>query len=372
METVRKSNRSILLKFINDNGPVSRKDLADVTGLTPAAVTQICNDLLAERILLETGRNAKSHGAGRKKILLDINYDVYYVFAITIEPEQSVIAVSNLRGEKVAIKKVKTDASVKAEDFLQYLAACCRGLVEEKPQISEKTVAAGVGITGLVDSENGSSTKAYGIWDYEVDVRRILSEELQMPVYVENNVNAFAMAELFYGAGKEHDNLMVIKWGPGVGCAMIIDQSVYRGRHRKAAELGHFILDKDGERCHCGRRGCLETKISYQALNKIQPFAEEKFGEIYEKAEREGTAAGFDEANDLFARSIVNSATIMAPNRIILSGSLFRSEIIRKKLIAACGEYDSAWGEGRVIYTGLSDKEEYIGPVALCVKNLLF
>lgn len=372
METVRKSNRSAILKFINDNGPVSRKDLAQVIGLTPAAVTQICTDLLGEGILVESGTNSESQGAGRKKILLDINYDVAYVFAITIEPEDTVIALSNLQGKQIALKKRKTSSEKSPEEFLGELAKVCLSMMEENPRIVKKIAAVGVGVTGLVDQNRGISSKAYGIWEEPVDVRGVLSQRLNMPVLVENNVNALAIAELIYGTGREHDNLMVIKWGPGVGCAMIIDQQVYEGRHNKAAELGHFIVEPNGVRCSCGRRGCLETKISYQALNKIRPFGESDLGEAYEEAKKEGKEKAFDEAIDIFARSVVNSATIMAPNRIVLTGGLFSSQVIRERMVEACGNYDASWGEGRVVYSELSDRENYLGPVAICAKYLLF
>ena len=72
-----------------------------------------------------------------------------------------------------------------------------------------RLAAIGVGITGLVDKATGSSIKAYGIWDEPVPIAKILGQHFTVPVYVENNVNAFAVAELLYGTGKEHDNLMV-------------------------------------------------------------------------------------------------------------------------------------------------------------------
>lgn len=372
METVRKSNRSAILKFINDNGPVSRKDLAEVIGLTPAAVTQICTDLLGEGILVESGTNAQSQGAGRKKILLDINYDVAYVFAINIEPEYTVIALSNLQGKQIALKKCKTKGEESPGDFLDELAQVCLAMKEEHKAKAKNIAAVGVGITGLVDKTQGVSSKAYGIWEEQVDIRQILSKALGLPVLLENNVNALAVAELIYGTGREHDNLMVIKWGPGVGCAIIIDQQVYEGRHNKAAELGHFIVEPSGAQCSCGRRGCLETKISYQALNKIRPFSQSDLGFAYEAAKREHREKAFDDAIDMFARSIVNSATIMAPNRIVLTGELFQSQVIREQLIQSCGSYDASWGEGRVVYSELWDRENYIGPVAICAKHLLF
>lgn len=372
METVRRKNRATILQYINDHGPASRKDLADVIGLTPAAVTQICTELLREGILQETGQNVEQSGAGRKKVLLDIDYRVAYVYAINIEPEYTTIALSDLKGEQIACERLKTDASIAPETFLKHLAKRCQKMAAAHKKAVPHIAAAGVGITGLVDRAEGSSIKAYGIWEDEVPIARILGQVLELPVFVENNVNAFAVAEQLYGAGREYDHLMVIKWGPGVGCAMIIDQKIYEGRHAKAAELGHFIVEKNGALCHCGRRGCLETKVSYPVLNRITPFAEEEFGLTYCKAKGHKEGIAFDEAIDLFARSIVNSATIMAPNRILLTGSLFASQIIRDELVAACSSYDTNWGEGKVIYSQLSDREHYIGPAAVCVNRLLF
>lgn len=372
METVRRRNRAAILKYINDHGPVSRKDLSEEIGLTAAAVTQICTDIMDEGVLVETGINVERSGAGRKKVLLDLNYDAFYVYAVNIEPQYTTVAVSNLKGVQIAVRRVQTKRDISAEEFLIQIADICRLLGAENVEETGRIAAVGVGVTGIVDKKSGVSKRAYGIWDEEVAIAQILGRELELPVYVENNVNAFAIAELLYGTGKEHDNLMVIKWGPGVGCSVIIDQEIYEGRHSKAAELGHFIVEKDGEHCKCGRRGCLETKVSYQALCRIEPFEENSFGEIYRKSEGTVKRKEFDHAIDIFARSIINSATIMAPNRIILAGVLFEDGGVREALTKACADYDESWGEGRVLYSALAEREGYIGPVAVCAKQLLF
>lgn len=372
METVRRRNRAAILKYINDHGPVSRKDLAEEIGLTAAAVTQICTDIMNEGVLVETGINVERSGAGRKKVLLDLNYDAFYVYAVNIEPQYTTIAISNLKGVQAAIARVQTNRDIPAEDFLMQIADICRQLGMANQDEAGRIAAVGVGVTGIVDKVSGVSKRAYGIWDEEADIAQILGRELVLPVYVENNVNAFAIAELLYGTGKEHDNLMVIKWGPGVGCSVIIDQEIYEGRHSKAAELGHFIVEKDGELCKCGRHGCLETKVSYQALCEIEPFEENSFGEVYRKSEGTVKRQDFDKAIDIFARSIVNSATIMAPNRIILAGVLFEDRGVREALTEACAGYDESWGAGRVLYSALAEREAYIGPAAVCAKQLLF
>ena len=145
----------------------------------------------------------------------------------------------------------------------------------------------------------------------------------------------------------------MIKWGPGIGSTIVIDNKVYEGRHGKTAELGHVIVEKNGKACSCGKKGCLETLLSAETFSKIK--SEEKR----------------DYSIDLFARSIVNTCSIIAPNRIILSGPLFADIKLRKKLISYCSEYDPSYNENRILYTSLSGKENYIGPVAVFFNSVI-
>ena len=367
MIQVKKQNRASIFNCINQCGPVSRKDIAQITGLTPAAVTLICNELIQQGLLQELGTDTVSTGAGRKKILLNINYDRYHIITVNINSSSTFLSISNMRGESLEQIVVPTDRDAEPEAFLVYVAGLCREMKGHFPELAKKLAGVSVAVPGVVDRENGLSVHAYGIWYRQVAVCDILKSELGLPVYIENNVNAFAMAELLYGYGRDYNNLLIIKWGPGVGSTIIIDSQLYEGRHGKTAELGHFIVDRDGELCSCGRRGCLETKVSYRALSRVVPFMENEFGHAYHKAEEEGESGVFDESIDLFARTIVNSMTILAPNRVVLYGSLFRDRIIRERLIEACERYDSRYNAGRILYSTLVDRESIIGPVAVFV-----
>ena len=370
MVQVKKRNRSSILNCIMQKGPMSRKDIAEITGLTPAAVTLICGELIQQGLLQEMGVDTFSTGAGRKKVLVDVNYNCYYVMTINIESDNTFLALSNMKGECLDKETIETDRSVEPEVFLANIVKLCHRICD-RSQLGTKLAGVSVTVPGVVDRERGVSVHAYGVWKQQVAVCDILKDELGLPIWLENNVNAFAVAELLYGLGREYDNLLVIKWGPGVGSTIVIDGQVYKGRHGKAAELGHFIIERNGAMCNCGRRGCLETKVSYRALSGIVPFAVEEFGEVYRKAAAEGKDGIFQEAIDLFARTIVNSMTILAPNRVVLFGSLFCDIIIRDRLIEACEMYDPRYGAGRIIYSTLAEKEKYIGPVAVFVQSIL-
>ena len=363
MEQVKRQNRAAILNYIVEAGPISRKEIAETTGLTPAAVTQICNSLMESGILRELG-TASSKGVGRKQVLVDLDYEFAYVYAINIEPESVVIAISNLKGDAKATTSFKLNRKDKPEVVLKEIAKMAKGLAKEYKDLPLKAVS--VGISGLVDKERGVSVHAYGIWEEEVEVASILEKEFSLPVMIENNVNALAFAEKIFGFGKKFDNIMLIKWGPGVGSSLILHKELYEGTDRKAAELGHYIVEKDGDKCSCGRRGCLETKVSYSALSKIAKFTPDTFGEVLNKE------TGLRDALDLFARCVVNAITIVSPNRVILCGSLFQDENVRKSLIKNCKAYDPTIDETRILYTSFGEKENYIGPVANFVRTAIY
>lgn len=371
MAQVKRRNRSSILNCVNQCQPVSRKDIAGLIGLTPAAVTQICGELIQEGLLEEQGFETQAAGAGRRKILLSLNYNCYYVMTVNVEAGNTCLAISNMKGDCVEQQTIPTERGEEPEAFLARTAESCRQMAEKHGDIRPRIAGVSVAVPGVVDKERGISVHAYGVWPREVDVRGILEERLHCPVWLENNVNALAAAELLYGYGRSYDNLLLVKWGPGVGSTIIIDGQLYEGRHGKAGELGHFIVEQNGELCSCGRRGCLETRVSYQALSRQFPFAQEEFGDACRKAAAVGKAEVFREAIEMFARAIVNSMTILAPNRVVLCGSLFRDSEIRSRLIEACCRYEPKYNAERILYSELADREKYIGPTAVFVRSVL-
>ncbi len=382
MERVRQENRALILNCIEGRGPVSRTDIARITGLTPASVSQITTALLAEGVLTETGTDTPRSGvAGRRKVLLDLNPDAGYCFTVNIESDDTAVAIVDRKGRLLRnavsgdgmplFRVIPTDRTVPPDAFLARIADTCRALrASLLPKDAARIDCCSVGVAGPVDPVRGISLHAYGIWDGPVDLAVILGAELGLPVLCENNVDALATAELIFGVGKAEDNFLLIKWGPGVGATIVADGAIYKGRRGRAAELGHVIVDPDGERCTCGRTGCLETKVSVDALNRILPFTPGTFASAYDHADS-NVKRRFDEAIRLFARSIVNAGTVLAPDRIVLAGSLFRSPALRELFRKECAAFDDAYGEDRVVYSSLGSYEPYAGPAAVYLKKIL-
>ena len=356
-ERVRRGNRSIILNIISSMGPLSRKDIAEMSGLTPASLTQITAPMVQSGLLIESGK-ASCGAAGRNKVLLSLNYDFLRILCIQIERDRTVLTITNLHGDVIRQKKYNTTGSRNPEHFLRRMADISLKMTADTP-----VDGACVCISGLVDQESGISRHAFGIWDGEVPVRSILEDHLNMPVILENDVNAFAKAEMMFGVGREKENLLVIKWGPDIASAIVVNGVIYQGRHGRTAEPGHFIVVKNGRPCTCGRRGCLDTVVSYEALNRIHPFEEKNLEEVYLSAAK-AEKKQYDEAIDLFGRTILNAITALAPDRIILYGDLFESDTVRKKVIDAIERYDPFFYNPRILHSSLWKKKDYIGCTA--------
>ncbi len=391
LENLKSNNRSAILRLLNDQSALSRKDIAQALGLTPATVTVICADLIEAGILRELGELEEDKRAGRKKILLGINYDRYYALSVSIESPETCVAVSNLKGDRVRFRRLQTNTAVPPGQFLRQIAHLCLLLLEEENIPPSSVLGVGVSVPGIVNEETGASLHAYRIWEKPVQVGSVLRKHLGMPVLVENNVRAFAEAELIFGGGKQAENMLFVKWGPGVGSAIVLNKQVYDSRRSKNAEIGHFAMNSQGRLCRCGRRGCLETfagthAMAEQLRERCTPETMPELyravkGDLSEIAARNFTR--FLELNDpamweilewdvgMLARSVCNAVTMLAPDQVILYGKLFDQPALLRRFMDACREIDPQYGESYLLRSSLGDKADFIGPLAL-VMNRLF
>lgn len=391
-ENVKQSNRSAILKLLCSDGAMSRKDIAQIIGLTPAAVTLICSELMEEGVLVEKGEAEQEKRAGRRKILVDINYGFKKVLCIRIEVDETYMTLTDLAGNKFSEKNILTDRAARPEDFLERVATFSKNMMWEAGVTKDDILAGGVSVTGIVDRKKGISKNSFQIWDEPVDVRSILEEKLGLDIVVENNVKACAYGELTYGDSRSKNNLMFVKWGPGVGSAITIDHHVYQGRDFRGAEIGHYIVEKNGVPCRCGKRGCLETVVSSHAfvdeikrnlnpkdMPKLVRWLEDDSHELNANSIGEWTGLGdegvqriMEEKIDRLARTVENIISVLNPDNIIVYGTVFEVPGIFERFIQCCKSYDPELPEGYIKLSGLGNRITYIGPLAVAMDEYFF
>ena len=208
-------------------------------------------------------------------------------------------------------------------------------------KLENKIVGIGIGSPGTLDVKNGVVEYANNLGWNNLPVAKIMQEVLPYPVRLTNDANAAALGEAKYGAGKEYKNIIMLTLGTGVGGGIIINGKLYEGNLGKGGELGHIVVQVDGEPCTCGRNGCLEAYASATALIretkramlknkkslmwKICPEIEMVGGKTSFEAAKQGDADAIrvlDNYIKYLGEGILNYCNIFRPNVIVLSGGI--------------------------------------------------
>lgn len=355
---IKERNISSILYLLNANQSMSRKDIADSLNLTPAAVTKLCNQLMTDGLIEEQGEAENDFvKAGRKKILLSLRLADYYALGINAELGKVTVSIVGLDGR---IYESESFSDIKN---VYRLIATAKRVFENSLKDKSKFLCTSICVIGSV--ENGAT----GLWNNE-DVIKMLSQEIGLPVVIDNNVRAFALAELIYGHRIYDNSVLFLKWGPGIGSAIAANGELLSGSDTGIAEIGHYIINRNGKKCRCNRYGCLETEVSSIA---IAEDLENKFTfEEIIRSSNKDICNLLDHKIDLVSIALTNTATILNADKIILFGMSFENKSIAHKLSRQCKRYNNNFNSDTIELSQLNDKITFIGPAALAAKHFFF
>jgi glucokinase len=201
----------------------------------------------------------------------------------------------------------------------------------------------------------------------ELDLRKLLIEETNHPVYVFNDADAYILGEALYGAGKGFKIVVGLTLGTGVGGGFVIDGKTYTGSRGFASEYGHMTIDPNGPECHCGKKGCLESFISSYGLStRYKLLSGEGFSveEIFDKAKK-GEETALKVVNEFgfyLGIGIKNIVEALDPDIVVLGGGITKAGDIVLRLIETNQSFCSRPFENVKIAIGmLPDKAGAIG-----------
>jgi predicted NBD/HSP70 family sugar kinase len=208
----------------------------------------------------------------------------------------------------------------------------------------------------------------------------MLKETTGLYTVVENDVNALAVEEQLFGAGRGVSTFAVVTVGAGIGCGLVVHGELVHGAGGMAGELGHLALDPDGDLCACGNRGCLETIASDRAiLASIAanggPFLT-SIGEaaFFAREGNEQARASFANAGEALGRALSMLANIVNPSRVVLSGEgVVASDLLMDHLSAALARhtFSNAAGIPEIVTRPLSDEIWARGAAASVLRQLI-
>jgi predicted NBD/HSP70 family sugar kinase/biotin operon repressor len=262
-EYTRSFNRRVVLEAVRLHGPLSRADIARMTGLSAQAISNIADQLRGDGLLIEKRRRDGSRG--QPPLALALNPAGGHTLGLSLDHDRLVVALVDLAGSVCATRHVAL-ASTTPATVLRLIEQTVAKVIKAAAVERRRVLGAGLIVPALFEQGNLVSFGPTGLPGLEgLPLADLLSRRLDMPVLVENDATAAAIGEHLYGLGKGLRDFVYIYFGTGLGSGIFVAGQPYRGASGKAGELGHVIVEPGGRPCPCGNRGCLERYVSLSA-----------------------------------------------------------------------------------------------------------
>ncbi|MCO1580770.1 ROK family transcriptional regulator [Crossiella sp. SN42] len=329
---LRRGNRSMLLSKLFFDGPLSRQELSQQTGLSAATVSNVTGELAEERLIVEAGL-VESDG-GRPRVLLRVDPEYAHVVGIDVGETGVKVELFDLGMTRLAaVDHPLPSSRPRPAAVVTQVASALREVMATSGVNAGTVLGVGIGVPGTV--EQGSTVRVHAQtigWD-GVELENLLrAKGVKLPLFIDNGAKTQGQAELWFGAGRGARHAVVALLGSGVGAAVITDGATYRGSTSSAGEWGHTTIVYNGQECRCGARGCLEAYVGAEAIleryrkargGRAVPGTDEQssLAALLTAAERSRTAAKvLEETAGYLGAGIANLVNLFNPERIVLGG----------------------------------------------------
>jgi len=339
---VREINLSLVLRYVHNEAPVSRAQIAAVTGLNKSTVSSLADDLIDRGLIHEIGTN--SGVTGRPATLLEINPQAGCVVGVELGVDFVAVALTNFSGKIIWREKMNADPAQVQEKMIAQTLTLIAQAIEVARKKELNLLGLGLATPGTVNLKEGVLIFAPNLHWKNVPLRKIYSENTGLKVFIENDANAAALGEHLFGAARRCTDFIFVFAGVGIGGGLFLNGQLYRGKNGYAGEIGHspIMAGPTQSPCHCGNRGCWETYANqYSILQRAQARLEVKRNsiiprlmaehgaplsiEIIKQAADEGdieALESFAEAGTAMGQGFAALVNMLNPEKIFLGGPL--------------------------------------------------
>jgi N-acetylglucosamine repressor len=261
--TTKEINRQIVLNLVREYQPISRADLARRMEVARGIVTPLVNELIAQGLLVEGATGASPRG--RKPTLLHVRAHDRLAIAVDVRLSETQLMLSDFSGRALATELLATPTD--ADELVLALAGRIRRLLHAHAAAGQ-CQGIGLVVPGVVDRATGRLLNAPTLGWRNVDLRAALQQVVGLPVHIERDAVACALARMWMGQGaaEEPDSFAYVTFSDGVGAGLVVGGHVVRGHRDTAGEFGHIPLSLEGPACLCGSHGCWEAYTSNTAV----------------------------------------------------------------------------------------------------------
>lgn len=257
---VRANNLSLTLNLIHTRGVVARTELIEHTNLSGTTISALVNVLIDSGFVIESGEGVSS--GGRRPMLLEFNYNARHVIGVDMGARHITVVLMNLKDQILASAWQALDVIHQPALTLDTMREMVSKVITQAGVNQASILGVGLTLPTPVSADRSGTFMTYYMPDWEGMRPAVeLSRRIHLPVVYENDANAAALAEMWWGSGRGCRSLAYIKLGTGVGSGLVINGEIYRGSSGSAGEVGHTTIEADGRVCRCGNPGCMESYV---------------------------------------------------------------------------------------------------------------
>jgi predicted NBD/HSP70 family sugar kinase len=272
---MKQSNQYSVLQLIQRRGPISRKDIVEVTGLSSSAVSNITGELIERGLVYEVGEADGEGRVGRPAILLRLKAHAGYVVGVKLDVRAIACVLTDLDANVLHVTETPLPfvnqanpmiGAVSPDDVIQATIHAVEHLLAIAQIDFARLLGIGVGVNGIVDADMGIARMAPHFGWRNVPLAAPLAAHFGIPVLLENDVRTLTIAEQLFGTGRDVDHFIAVAFGQGIGAGVVSHGVLLRGASNGAGEFGHIVIQPDGPRCSCGKHGCVESLAAEPAI----------------------------------------------------------------------------------------------------------
>jgi glucokinase-like ROK family protein len=337
---IRTINLSVILNCLRVRAPLSRAQLAAITGLNKTTVSSLVSQLLQNQFVREIGRGPSS--PGRPGVLLELNPGAGSIIGLEIGVDFILLLLTDFKAQILWRWEEKNTDNQQPDSTIERAADIIAQAISKSKEFGLSVMGMGIGIPGLIDVETGTVLFAPNLHWRDVPIRDELNRRFAIPIIVDNDANTAALGEKYFGVAQDSDDFVYLSAGVGLGGGIFIGGQLYRGYRGYAGEVGHMTIVENGKKCNCGNQGCWETLVSQTAvLNRVQDALDQgKASQLVAKdsgdqpsitignvlqAAKEGddiAKAALQETGYYLGIGVANLVNMFNPEMVILGGIL--------------------------------------------------
>ena len=324
--SLREDKRARIVDAIKKHGGLTQVELAGITGLSPATVSNIVKELSAVGVL----HTSPTTQSGRRARYVTLAHALGLVVGVHFSTRHMRIALADVAHTIVAEHHLPLAKDHRADNELDRTTLLIADMLESLQATMSEILAVGIALPAPVDRKTGTTARS-GIlrgWD-GIPVAEVLERRLRRPVFLDNAANLAALAELRMGAARGKQDAIFIDIGDGIGAGLVINGQIFRGHNGSAGEFGHITIIENGPLCRCGNRGCLEAIAGgYAILEGLKPtHGNLKLNDVVTKAMGgdPGCTRAIADAGRHIGVAAANLSNLVDPERLIVGGELSRA-----------------------------------------------